>query len=110
MKDNIFIVFCTIGDYNQANYLSKILIQKKLAACCTAINGATSIYEWKGTIEESKETLLIIKTTQRKYQQLEKEIKMVHNYSVPEIIAIKVETGSQAYIDWILSSTESVGK
>ena len=58
-------------------------------------------------MEEADEFLLLIKTTQKNYDQLEKEIKMIHSYSVPEIIATKIESGSTAYIDWIV---ESVGK
>ena len=52
---------------------------------------------------------MLIKTTQRKYEQLEKEIKMIHSYSVPEIIATKLETGSSAYIDWIIECVDKQG-
>ena len=53
--------------------------------------------------------MLVIKTTQKSYEQLEKEIKMIHSYSVPEIVATKIETGSPAYIDWILESVDRKG-
>ena len=107
MKDNILLVFCTVANQQEARKISNIIINKKLAACCTFIPTAVSIYSWKGNIEESSESLLLIKTAKKKYEQLEKEIKMIHSYSVPEIIATRIESGSQAYIDWIYESIES---
>jgi periplasmic divalent cation tolerance protein len=109
MKENILLVFCTLPNSEEASNISRILIEKKLAACCNIVPGITSIFHWQGKIETSQETILLIKTTQKKYDQLEKEIKMLHSYSVPEIIATRIEAGSQAYIDWILESIERTG-
>jgi len=109
MKENILLVYCTLPNSDEASTIAQTLIDKKLAACCNIIPGITSIYHWQGNVEESKETLLLIKTSQKKYDQLEKEIKMLHSYSVPEIIATKIEAGSQAYIDWVLQSIEKTG-
>lgn len=106
MKETILLVYCTISNNDESKSIARILIEKKLAACCTIIPAVSSIYCWKGEIEESEESMMLIKTTQRKYEQLEKEIKMIHSYSVPEIIATKLETGSSAYIDWIIECVE----
>jgi periplasmic divalent cation tolerance protein len=109
MKENVLLVFCTSPDFNEAKSISHILVEKKLAACCNIIPNVSSIYQWQGKIEESQEALMLIKTTQKKYDQLEKEIKMMHSYSVPEIIAANIETGSRAYIDWIMESIKTIG-
>jgi periplasmic divalent cation tolerance protein len=109
MNDTVFMVFCTAPGEEEATLIARTLIEKKLAACCNIIPAATSIYSWQGEIEEAKEALLLIKTTQKAYEQLEKEIKMIHNYAVPEIIAAKIETGSAAYFDWIFQNVERKG-
>jgi len=109
MKENVLLVLCTSPDLNEAKNISRKLVEKKLAACCNILPKVLSIYHWQGKIEESQEILILIKTTQKKYDQLEKEIKMMHSYSVPEIIATQIETGSRAYIDWIVESTKTIG-
>jgi periplasmic divalent cation tolerance protein len=109
MNETILAVYCTVSGEQEAKMIARTLLQKKLAACCNIVPAIYSIYFWEGEIKESGESLLIIKTTQKVYEQLEKEIKMIHSYSVPEIIATKVETGSTAYFDWILESVERKG-
>lgn len=107
MKEPILLVYCTVGDDQEAKRIAESLLNKNLVACCNIINGVKSIYRWEGTIESSDESLLMMKTTEKHYEQLEKEIKMVHSYSVPEIIATQVVKGSNAYIDWILENLKS---
>ncbi len=102
MKEQVFVVYCTVPNADEAKSIARLLINKKLAACCNVIPGLISIYRWKGKMEEENEVLLFIKTSAKKYEQLEKEIKMIHSYSVPEIIAIPVVNASQAYLDWII--------
>jgi periplasmic divalent cation tolerance protein len=109
MSESIYIVFCTVANHEEARSIARILIDKKLAACCNIVQGVRSVYCWKGEVEESDESLMLIKTTEKKYEQLEKEIKMIHSYSVPEIIATKLETGSSAYVDWIIECVDKQG-
>jgi periplasmic divalent cation tolerance protein len=109
MKEYILLVYCTVANQDEAETIARTLIEKKVAACCNIIPSINSIYCWKGEVEESEESLMLIKTTQKKYEQLEKEIKMIHSYSVPEIIATKLETGSSAYIDWIIECVDKPG-
>ena len=109
MKESILLVYCTVANQDEAKSIANTLIEKNLAACCNIIPSIHSIYYWKGEVEESEESLMMIKTTQKKYDQLEKEIKMIHSYSVPEIIATKLETGSNAYIDWIIECVDKQG-
>jgi periplasmic divalent cation tolerance protein len=65
-------------------------VKKKLAACANILSPVTSIFRWKGRIEKSREALLIVKTTGRRYAALAKIIGSIHPYEVPEIIALKV--------------------
>jgi periplasmic divalent cation tolerance protein len=109
MKESIYLVYCTVANVESAKSIARVLVNKKLAACCNIIPAVNSIYCWRGEVEESQEVLMLIKTSQKKYEQLEKEIKMIHSYSVPEIIATKLETGSAAYIDWIIECVDKQG-
>ena len=109
MRESVLLVYCTVANNEEAKAIAHILIAKKLAACCNIMPSINSIYYWKGRVEESDESMMLIKTTQKKYDQLEKEIKMIHSYSVPEIIATKLETGSAAYIDWIIECLDKQG-
>ena len=109
MNESILLVYCTVANQDEAKSIAYTLIEKKLAACCNILPSIHSIYCWKGGVEESEESLMMIKTTLKKYEQLEKEIKMIHSYSVPEIIATKLETGSSAYIDWIIECVDKQG-
>ena len=107
MKEMFIIVFCTVSTLEEAKKISYRLIEKQLAACCSISANFTSIYQWQNKIEESNEVLIIIKTSKKNYENLEKEIKMLHSYTVPEIIAVKIDNGSRAYLDWIKESTET---
>jgi periplasmic divalent cation tolerance protein len=105
MKDDILLVICTAPNSNEAERIAHLLIEKRLAACCNILPEISSIYCWQNKIEAEQETLILIKTVHKKYEQLEKEIKMAHSYSVPEIIAIPVTNQSQAYLDWVIACT-----
>ena len=106
MRETALIVYCTVPDEASARDIARLLISKKLAACCNIIPGIRSVYYWDEKLEESAEHLLLIKTLARRYEQLEKEIKMIHPYTVPEIIATPLENVSQAYLDWIIENVE----
>ena len=74
MKEQVLLVYCTVPNADEAKSIARLLINKKLAACCNVIPGLISIYRWKGKMKEENEVLLYIKTSSRKYEQLEKEI------------------------------------
>ena len=107
MEDKAIIVFCTFPDVAEAKNIAPILVEKKLAACCSILPAITSFYTWESKIEENQEIMMMIKTSHKCYDQLEKQIKMLHSYSVPEIISVKVDQGSKAYLDWIFDSTHN---
>ncbi len=109
MNDSILMVYCTTANVEEAKTIARTVVEKQLAACCNIIPSVSSVYCWKGEVKESSEVLLLIKTTQKMYEQLEKEIKMIHSYSVPEIIANQIDTGSAAYFDWIIECLERKG-
>lgn len=105
MQESGIIVFCTFPDLEEAKSIAAGLVEKKLAACCSLLPRVTSFYIWESKLEESREILMLIKTSQKCYDKLEKQIKMLHSYSVPEIISVEINRGSKAYLDWIFEST-----
>ena len=85
----------------EARKISSSLIKNKLVACVNIITGIVSEYWWKGKIEKSKEVLLIIKTEKAMLKRLIKNVKSVHSYTVPEIIALPIIGGNADYLKWI---------
>lgn len=99
------VVFITVPNDAQAERLTKILIEEKLAACVNQISGIQSTYWWEGQIEKGTEHLLIVKTRAGLIEALISTIKTNHSYSVPEVIALPVLAGNPDYLKWIDTST-----
>jgi periplasmic divalent cation tolerance protein len=95
------LVFTTVAKKNQASKIAKLLLDKKLAACVTTLPPAESRYVWKGKVCIEKEYVLIIKTLENKYPQLEKTLKAIHPYECPEIIGIPIKKVLPAYQRWL---------
>ena len=98
------VALTTVPDIKTASKISKFLISKKLAACVTSIDKVSSCYRWKGKVENSREVLLLIKTTQARYSALEVALKKHHPYDLPEILALSVPVGSKKYLKWVAGS------
>jgi len=99
-------VFITAGSEAEAARIARGLVVKKLAACVNIIRDIRSIYSWKGKLEDSKECLLVAKTTEGLFCKLERSVKRMHSYECPEIIAIPVKAGSREYLEWIGGSVK----
>ena len=95
------MIFCTVPDESRAKKISQSLLEEKLAVCCTIIPDLNSIYHWENKIQNDKELLLIIKSRQELFPELEQRIKGLHPYSVPEIIAIPIVNGNPDYLKWM---------
>lgn len=100
------VVFVTTPSEEEATKISKVLVEEKLAACINIVRNIRSIYSWQGKIEDESEALMIIKTKYELYEELEKRIKELHSYTVPEIIAVKIKKGSESYINWLNEVTK----
>ena len=97
----MIVVLSTYPDKEKAEDAAEQLVEKNLAACVNIIKIENSIYKWKGKIEKHPEWLLIIKTTEDAYAQLEKFIKENHPYEVCELIRLDVNGGNRDYIHWV---------
>ncbi|MCD4691286.1 MAG: divalent-cation tolerance protein CutA [Calditrichales bacterium] len=101
MKQKHIIIFSTIPSSETAEAIANYLVNEKLAACCNILPGITSIYYWQDKIECDKELLLMIKTIEENYKQIENIIKDKHPYKVPEIISFNIKQGLPEYLNWI---------
>ncbi|MEW6133009.1 MAG: divalent-cation tolerance protein CutA [Pseudomonadota bacterium] len=101
----VLIVFSTFPDEASARAAADSLVESRLAACASILPGIDSIYRWQGRIEVSSEVMLVIKTTQEAYPQLEPALKACHPYELPEILAVRAEAGLPGYLEWVAQET-----
>ena len=106
MKLEPIIVLVTCGSEEEALKIANTLVEEHLAACVNLVSPIRSIYRWEGKIWNEREWLLIIKTQKQRFGELEKKVKSLHSYSVPEIISLPIIEGSTSYLNWIKENTK----
>ena len=102
-----FLVLTNLPDRAAAERLADAVIEKKLAACVNILAPCRSVYRWKGAVQHDEEHPMLIKTTAERYPQLEKALREGHPYELPEIIAVPIERGLPAYLDWRAAETKA---
>jgi periplasmic divalent cation tolerance protein len=99
------VVLVTCESAKEARRIARALVEQRLAACVNILEvPVRSIYRWKGRVESAKEFLLVIKSSRKRFAALQSEIKKLHSYDVPEIIALSIERGSRDYLAWLNES------
>jgi periplasmic divalent cation tolerance protein len=98
------LVLVTTENEDEALRIANALVEARLAACVNIVGGIASVYRWEGRVTTDREALLIIKTTDERYEQVEQRVKELHTYSTPEVIAVKLERGSSDYLSWLRDS------
>lgn len=109
MDENItdaIVVLMTAGSREEAARLAEMLVGARLAACVQIMPEMESIYHWEGSIERDPEFLLLAKTTRSKFNDVEREVRALHSYETPEIIALPVTLGSAPYLEWLGGTVE----
>jgi periplasmic divalent cation tolerance protein len=104
------IVLTTATNPEEARMLGRAFVEEHLAACATLIPSVESIYRWKGAIESSGETMVLLKTDIDRLAALESRLRQLHSYDVPEFLVLPIENGGRAYLDWMLESLGRVDK
>jgi periplasmic divalent cation tolerance protein len=103
----VLVILVTAVNQEEAVRIGEGMVNAKLAACANIIPGIQSIYRWRGKVVKAQEVLLIMKSSKPRYRALEKAVKAMHTYEIPEIIALSVKEGFDQYIEWVHSETHS---
>ncbi|WP_426661411.1 divalent-cation tolerance protein CutA [Rhodanobacter aciditrophus] len=103
----VLLCLCTCPDATSAQRLAETLVGERLAACVNRLPGIHSTYRWQGAVTTDAEELLLIKTTAARFEALKARLLQLHPYALPELVAVPVEHGHAAYLDWVRAGTES---
>jgi len=95
------LVTSTTGSIEEAEKISSLLVEKKLAACVNIVGPVTSVYWWEGAVQKEEEYKLFIKSSSERFSSLLQEIKKHHGYSVPEVTAVPIKDLNPDYRRWM---------
>ena len=98
------VIISTYPDKKSISKIANTVVKKNLAACVNYTK-ISSVYRWKGKMEDTEEFLAFFKTTQSAMELLKKEIAKTHPYDVPEIVELKMDSVNKPYLDWLVKST-----
>ena len=97
-------LYMTAGSKTEALHIGKALVESKLVACVNIIEHMSSIYSWKGKIQEDAEVVLIAKTTDAHVPAVVEKVTSMHSYDCPCIVSLPVAGGNRAFLDWIVEN------
>ncbi|MDQ1406499.1 MAG: periplasmic divalent cation tolerance protein [Acidobacteriaceae bacterium] len=101
------VVLVTCGTLPEAKRIARAAVKARLAACVNVmLSPVESIYRWKGKVEISREYLLLMKTTAKRLPELERMVRSLHSYDVPEFLVLPVVSGSREYLGWLAESVK----
>lgn len=103
MSTKALVVITTLGSEAEARTLVRSLVQDRLVACGTIVPAASSIYRWEGALMDESEVLVLLKTDESRWEALARAFRERHPYQVPELLALPVTRGSDAYLSWLTS-------
>jgi len=106
MRSEPIVVFITAPNREESVRLAELLVGARLAACVQILPEMESVYRWVGNIERQAEFLLLVKSTRDKFDRLEREVRAIHSYETPEIVAIPVSEISDPYLKWLGESLQ----
>ena len=106
MQERFVAVFITAASYRQARKIGSVLVSKRLVACANILRGVDSVFVWKGRTDKAREVLLICKTRLSRFEKLAQQVRRIHSYEVPEIIALPIIAGNKDYLKWIEDSVK----
>ena len=95
------LVLSNCGSEEEARRVARALVEARVAACVNIVPGIQSVYHWQGAIQEDSEWMLVIKSTRSMFDSLSAELRKIHSYQVPEVLAIPIIAGDQNYLDWM---------
>ncbi len=101
MVEQYRLVYMTAGSRDDAVAIADVLVEERLAACVNVIGAMTSVYRWEGAVRHDEEVVLIAKTTTARLDALTQRVRELHSYECPCIVALPVDGGDPAFLEWI---------
>jgi len=99
------LVYVTASDAEEATGIGRAMVEARLAACANVLPGMVPIFRWEGEIAEGEESVLILKTTRDRVDDLIAAIEAMHSYDCPCAVVLPIVGGSKAFLDWIAAET-----
>jgi uncharacterized protein involved in tolerance to divalent cations len=103
-------VLVTVASRDQGERIADALVSEHLAACVNVVGPVRSVYHWNNQVQRDEELLLIIKTCAELFERLAARVRALHSYDNPEIIALPITAGTDAYLSWLRATTAAWGK
>jgi periplasmic divalent cation tolerance protein len=107
--DEFVVVMVTASSADEAAHIGRALVEDRLAACANVVGPIRSIYRWEGAVEDAAEHLLVIKARAADFAAVERLVRELHSYDVPEVIALPLRAGSAPYLAWLGEATRQDG-
>ena len=107
LNTSYIIIFVTCSSDEEAEKIASELVERRLAACGNIVPEIRSLFWWKDSLEREQEVLLILKSRAELFPNIAEAVTALHSYDVPEMIAIPIAAGSDAYLQWIERETNS---
>ena len=101
----ILLCYCSCPDAASAEKLAETLVRERLAACISRLPGVYSTSRWQGQVTTDSEVLLLIKTSADRFEALRTRVLALHPYEIPELIAVPIERGHEAYLTWVRANS-----
>ena len=101
MKNNYIIILVTAKDKTEAEAISQALLKERLIACANILSPVSSVFWWQGKIDGAQECLIIMKSRLDLFRQVAERVRCLHSYEVPEVLAVPIVEGSEAYLGWM---------
>ena len=103
----VLLGYITCPTMDEARRIADRLLEERLIACANLFEGGPlSLYEWKGQKEETKEVLLLVKTTEARFDELVQRVRALHSYDVPCIVGLPVTHGDRLFLEWVEQQTQ----
>jgi periplasmic divalent cation tolerance protein len=106
ISDEYLQIVTMAASADEARRIAAALVEERLAACVQIVGPIESIYRWQGKVETATEWQCWIKTRRQRYDAVEASIRRLHSYDVPEILALPITAGSEAYLNWLSEETQ----
>jgi periplasmic divalent cation tolerance protein len=104
---DLILVLTTVPVGPRGEAIARALVDERLAACVNVLPAMVSVYRWQGSVTSEPEQQLIIKTVRTRAAALEKRLREMHPYELPELVILDAAGSSEAYLAWVV---ESVGQ